>query len=408
MMWEKVILGELIEKHGGLIQTGPFGSQLHESDYSAEGVPVVMPKDIIDGKILENSTAKVSEEIYQRLRRHSLNIGDIVLPRRGDFNRRAIITEQEKGWLCGTGCLKISLSPAVVSPDYLFYYISQKEFVEYMEGQAVGSTLLNLSASIVEKFEIKLPSLPIQHRISNVLSRYDALIENYQRQISLLEAMAQELYREWFMRGRCPYVQAQVDELPDGWEEKKLEDIATDIRRIVKVQDLDPSTLYVGLEHLSVKSIVIRDWGTADDVDSDKLAFEKSDILFGKIRPYQHKVCLSHFDGICSSDTIVIQSLLETAQGFLMFTIFDEKFIDFADKISNGTKMPRAEWNVLRNYRVVVPTVDILERFEKIIRPIFSKIGNLQTQITRLRQMRDKLLPRLMSEQLDVPEQAVP
>lgn len=195
-MWEKVNLGDLVKQHGGLIQTGPFGSQLHEADYSEEGIPVVMPKDIIGGKISEESTAKISEDIYRKLKRHALKVGDVVLPRRGNFNKRSVITEREKGWLCGTGCLKISVNPEVLSPHYFAYYLSLSEIVEQLEKLAVGSTMLNLSAGIVERFEFPLPPILLQRQIAAVLGRYDELLANYQGQVAALEGLAQELYRE--------------------------------------------------------------------------------------------------------------------------------------------------------------------------------------------------------------------
>src|SRR5437667_6874396 len=109
MRWQERTLDEIIDEEGGTIQTGPFGSQLHQTDYQEEGIPVVMPQDIIDGRVDLNSVAKVSEEIANRLARHKLRVGAIVMPRRGEINKRAFVTEVEQGYLCGTGCIKIEL-----------------------------------------------------------------------------------------------------------------------------------------------------------------------------------------------------------------------------------------------------------------------------------------------------------
>lgn len=282
-------------------------------------------------------------------------------------------------------------------PRFVYYFLQTLRLEQYNSGAGVPT----LNRNDLDKLKIRIPPPPIQQRIAEVLGRYDDLIENYQQQIEILEALAQSLYREWFARERCPYAHYEEGaKLPVDWDEKCLDDIARETRRIVRVGNLEPSTPYVGLEHLSIKSIIIRDWGTAEDVDSDKLAFEKNNILFGKIRPYLHKVCLSHFDGVCSSDAIVITPTVENALSFVLFTVFDEKFIDFADRISNGTKMPRAEWSVLQTYKVVVPSDEVLAVFENLVSPILSKLENIQSQITKLRQMRDKLLPRLMSGQI--------
>jgi type I restriction enzyme S subunit len=107
MKWRETTLGEVSDQVGGIIQTGPFGSQLHESDYSTEGIPVVMPKDIIEGQIVTDSIARVSPSHVERLSRHKLRSGDIVYGRRGDIGRQALIRREQEGWLCGTGCLRL-------------------------------------------------------------------------------------------------------------------------------------------------------------------------------------------------------------------------------------------------------------------------------------------------------------
>src|ERR1700742_353191 len=107
--WRNVTLGELCDEDKGDIRTGPFGSQLHESDYCEIGTPVVMPKDIATGRVDEATIARVSLDHVERLSHHRLAKGDIVYGRRGDIGRKALVSEREAGWLCGTGCLRITV-----------------------------------------------------------------------------------------------------------------------------------------------------------------------------------------------------------------------------------------------------------------------------------------------------------
>src|SRR5205814_1626743 len=107
MKWRRSTLGEIVKRDRGLIQTGPFGSQLHRSDYQPDGVPVIMPTDIADGRVSAESVARVSEATADRLARHKLKPRTIVIPRRGEVTKRAFIRVEQAGWLCGTGCLKI-------------------------------------------------------------------------------------------------------------------------------------------------------------------------------------------------------------------------------------------------------------------------------------------------------------
>ena len=125
MTWSAATLGEIAERDGGLIQTGPFGSQLHQSDYVSDGIPVIMPKDITDGRVDAASVARVSEATANRLSRHQLRPRTIVLPRRGEITKRAFIRDDQAGWLCGTGCLQIALEGKHLLPEFLYYYMEQ-------------------------------------------------------------------------------------------------------------------------------------------------------------------------------------------------------------------------------------------------------------------------------------------
>lgn len=402
-MWEKVALGNLIKKYGGIIQTGPFGSQLHESDYSDRGIPVVMPKDIVDGKISEENIARVSTEIYRRLKRHRLNPGDIVLPRRGDFGKRAIITKKEQGWLCGTGCLKIFINPALVSPEYFFYYLGQRKVVDYIENQAIGSTMLNLSASIVQGFEVILPPLPIQRRIAELLGRYDTLIENYQRQIGLLEGMARELYWEWFVPGRCPYVQVQGHGIPVGWELVRFTDVI--------------SVLSGGTPKTSVQQYWDGDilWFSPSDAGNSFyiIATEK------KITELGLKNCNSK---LYPADTVVITARGTVGRCVLLgrpmainqsnYALIGKKLSQFfvyfktlelGEKLKKeaiGAVFETITVNNFENAEIILPPTNILGEFDRLIEPIFRKMRNCLEQVEMLRRMRDKLLTRLMSGEL--------
>lgn len=103
------MLGTLIESDGGVLQTGPFGSQLKQAEYASDGVPVIMPTDIENGEVNESTVARVPETTVERLSRHKIKAGGIVLPRRGAITKRAFIRPEQDGWLCGTGCIKIEV-----------------------------------------------------------------------------------------------------------------------------------------------------------------------------------------------------------------------------------------------------------------------------------------------------------
>ena len=286
-----------------------------------------------------------------------------------------------------------------------------------------GTNISNLNQDILNALSVPFPPLPTQRKIAGILSAYDDLIENSLRRIRILEEMAQNLYREWFVKfcfpghaeypppvgegkGEGPYrlVDSPLGKMPEGWEVATLGDLAAQVRRSVRSDEVDPDTPCFGLEHLPRKSITLADWGLAHDVQSTKLAFNRGDILFGKIRPYFHKVGVAPVDGLCSSDAIVIVPKDARFFSLVLECVSSEEFVDHATRTSQGTKMPRANWDVLAEYPVPVPTQPILGHFNTFVRDTVSQLLNLLFRNRTLRCTRDLLLPRLISGELDVSE----
>ncbi|MFO0734806.1 MAG: restriction endonuclease subunit S [Labilithrix sp.] len=171
-------LGDIVDEAGGVVRTGPFGSALHESDYTAEGSPVVMPKNLIAGRIDTSDIARIPDEVVEKLAQHKLSVGDIVYGRRGDIGRRAFIGKRQVGWLCGTGCLRISLPlGGPLHPRYLHEYLGKPDVVAGIAGAAVGATMPNLNTSILRAVPVKVPDTTTQSRFSEVALVNDDLIE---------------------------------------------------------------------------------------------------------------------------------------------------------------------------------------------------------------------------------------
>jgi type I restriction enzyme S subunit len=141
----------------GGIQIGPFGSQLHAADYRPEGIPSIMPRDIVGGVINRGSLERVSEEKAASLDRHRLAEGDILLPRRGDLRKRALVGPAEAGWLCGTGTVRVR-PKVTLDPSALYRAISTEAVNGWLSDRAVGATMPNLNTGIVESIPVRLPA----------------------------------------------------------------------------------------------------------------------------------------------------------------------------------------------------------------------------------------------------------
>lgn len=274
---------------------------------------------------------------------------------------------------------------------------------------AGGSAQPLLTQTTLKRVPTGVPPVETQRRIAGILSAYDDLIENNTRRIRLLEEMARALYREWFVHYRFPghkavqlVEHAELGAVPEGWEVGCLGSLAREVRRGVDPSNLHSDTPYISLGHMPKKSIALTEWGRADEVISTKLTFRRGEILFGKIRPYFHKVGVAPLDGVSSTDAIIIVPKEGIYFGYTLALVSSDPFIEYATTTSSGTKMPRADWKVLVKYPVALPSRPLMKQFDEIMRAKTELIINFIHMNNNLRRTRDLLLPRLVSGAIPV------
>ncbi|HVB33934.1 MAG TPA: restriction endonuclease subunit S [Patescibacteria group bacterium] len=426
--WEFTTLGDICQRGGGNIQTGPFGSQLHASDYVPVGVPSIMPTNIGENRIVEDGIVRITEEDANRLGQHRLRAGDIIYSRRGDVEKRALIREREEGWFCGTGCLKVRLGSGVVDPLFTSLFLGHPAIREWIVRHAVGATMPNLNTTIMSAVPFALPPLAEQKAIAAGLGALDDKIELNRRMNATLEAMARALFQSWFvdfdpvrakLDCRLPaaldpvtaalfpdlFQDSEIGPIPSGWTAGKLGDIGTNSRRGVQPSDIAPNTPYIALEHMPRRCIALGNWDDSADVASSKSSFKKGEILFGKLRPYFHKVGVAPFDGVCSTDILVLAPKSPEWFGFLLGHASSDELIQFTDLASTGTKMPRTNWSDVSSFKVTLPPKPISAAFTRIIQPMADLIHANLHQSRTLATLRDTLLPKLLSGELSVDRQ---
>ena len=301
--------------------------------------------------------------------------------------------------------LKALKPSAKIDPGFLFYYLqSQRHAIRDSATDASHGTK-KLESRVLESWPLPIPDLTEQYAIRDVLSAYDDLIENNRRRIQLLEEAARLLYREWFVHLRFPGHEhvAIKDGVPEGWERRTLGDLCKEIRETVKPEALEPDTPYIGLEHMPRRSISLGEWGTAEQITSSKHRFHEGDILFGKIRPYFHKVGIAFVDGIASSDTIVIRPCEHDLRNFVLMTVSSDPFVAVtAQTMREGSKMPRADWKQMQAYLTPLPPSGLLDNFDRSIQAIIEQLKSLSLTNQKLAQARDLLLPHLMNGEIIV------
>lgn len=406
MMWEIAKLGDISKN----IQTGPFGSQLHQSDYSECGIPVVMPRDLVGGKISEESIARVDKTHVERLCRHKIEVGDILYSRRGDVGRCAYVTKKEEGWLCGTGCLRVTIDSEKADSRFVFFQLQHPDTVGWVEKHAVGATMLNLNTTILSSVPIRLPALEIQKRIADILSAYDDLIENNQKQIKLLEEAAQRLYKEWFVDLRFPGHENTkiVDGVPEGWNECTVENFGT-----VITGKTPPTSNKEYYTNGKVPFVTIPDMhNVVYPLKTEKrLTIEGAQTQKNKYIP-PNSVMISCIGtvGLVSIATEVCQtnqqinSIILNNEDDLYF--FYESMLRMKDLLdglgSNGATMTNVNKSKLEKLIIISPSKDIVKQYNDVCKPLFESALNLSRKNVYLKNMREGLLPKLMSGEAEI------
>lgn len=404
MSWEKVKLGEI----SFCIQPGPFGSQLHNSDYADEGTPIIMPKDMVDGHIRHTGLIRVPEEHVARLQRHQVCAGNLMVARKGDVRKCVYITENENGWLTGSDCLKVALNENVCFPKYIYYQLRSPYIGRWLEQISIGATMPSINTGLLSGIEMYLPSLEIQRRIADILSAYDDLIENNRKQIKLLEEAAQRLYKEWFVDLRFPGHDHTkiVDGVPEGWEKTTVSNISSILRRGISPKYNDQAELMVINQKCIRQTVVTFDEARRQEKlfpeemnlqDSDTVICSTGAGTLGRVGQifgnYPQTTFDSHVTLVRAKSGFGKQYLfhfLKCCQSYLM---------GMGKGSTNQLELSR---RTIQDLEILIPLEEIGQMFESLVQSIHDKISAVNAEIDRLQSARDRLLPKLMSGEVEV------
>lgn len=415
-------LAEIIEEHGGLIQTGPFGSQLHQHEYTEQGVPVVMPKDIKGGRVDRSTVARISEQKAAELSRHALPRESIVFPRRGDIGKCALVSAEEEGFLCGTGCIKIEIPEKVLIPQFLFYHLNTQQTIEWLERNAVGTTMLNLNTKILGRLPIPRLDLITQKAIADILSAYDDLIENNRRRMVLLEESARLLYREWFVYLRFPgHEHANIIAgVPEGWKKATLSQFIESEEISLQTGPFGTQLRAADYTETGIPVINVRNIGYGSirhekleflpEMKAESLAMHRlvsGDIVFGRKGAVDRHVLVGPNEKGWMQGSDCIRLRVEKGDR-LSPVLLSIAFREEAHKkwmlgqCGNKATMASLNQDVIARIPVVVPSNEIHQMFVDLAEDILRQNAILGREADAAAEARDTLLPRIMNGEITV------
>ncbi len=412
--WQITTLGQICSEQGGSIQTGPFGSQLHTSDYKEVGIPVVMPTNIGDGGIDENGIARIDQSDVDRLSQHKLMLNDIVFSRRGDVTKNALISPHEVGWFCGTGCLKVRLgAERFANAKFISYSLRLPEIKDWLVRHAVGATMPNLNTSILSAVPMNLPPLSVQQEIADILGELDDRIALLRETNVTLEAIAQALFKSWFVdfdpvraniEGRLSegmdeataalfpdtFEESELGSVPRGWRVGTFSNVCTissgkrPLDRCDQASSTCLTPLYGGAGVMGYTSASL---------------FGEPKILTGRVGTLG-KVHIA-YPPFWASDNVLVITPKEEAT--FSFTLHWLKSVDVL-ALNRGSTQPLLTQKDLGAQRGVIPPSHVVAEFEEVVEPLYQRIQAQGVQAQTLASIRDSLLPRLISGQLRLSE----
>ncbi|MFA0479854.1 restriction endonuclease subunit S [Vibrio splendidus] len=406
--WEQALLGELIAAGDAVLQTGPFGTALKAEEYTETGVPLISVREIREGFIqLEDITPRVDSAVTARLPKFVLQEGDIVFARKGGVERNALITEREKGWFVGSDGIYLRLSKKY-DAKYFSYVMRSPQVKAWLLKNCEGTTMPSLNQKILARVPIFLPSKIQQEKIADLLFQYDEKITINNQINQTLEKMAQTLFKSWFvdfdpvkakMNGEQPkgmdtataslfpekLVESELGLIPEGWDAVQVGDI---------VQRLKPKKRYTKKQVEPYGKTPVYEQGASIllGFHNDDAGFDASPedpvFIFGDHTCITHLSC-SKFD--ISSNVIPLK-------GSVRPTIWTYYAIQGKQEFQEY----RRHWSEFIIKDVVLPPVELAEKYAELVTTKYLMMESLKRQSKELEQLRDTLLPKLLSGEIDL------
>ncbi|MCG5463443.1 restriction endonuclease subunit S [Micromonospora sp. MED01] len=393
--WRLTTLGDLCRSGGGGIQTGPFGSQLHASDYVPAGIPSVMPQNIGDNVILEDGIARINNNDAQRLSRYLLSEGDIVYSRRGDVERRALVRSHQDGWLCGTGCLRVRLAGSA-EPKFISYYLGHPEVRSWIVRHAVGATMPNLNTAILSGVPVVVPPANTQRVVGEVLGALEDKIAVNSRILAtateLAVAHGQRLLSE---AGGAEVSLGDYAEITKGVSYRSA-DLGAGENFLVTLKCVgrDGSFQQVGLKPYSGEHKGSQALESGDIVVAQTDLTQRAEVIGRPVRvvPLNPTGRL-----VASLDLVIVRPGPALSREVLIALLDSQDFRDHALSYCNGTTVLHMGARALPDYRFKMPDGVTVAAATEFMSPLLLKGDSAARENRTLVQMRDTLLPGLLS-----------
>lgn len=402
-----------IEEIGTVVGGGTPSTK--NPNYYGGNIPWITPKDLANyGKrYIQYGERNITDEGLKHSSAKLVPANTILMTSRAPIGYLAIAANEVS---TNQGFKSIICDKKVVSPKF-FYYLLQYE-MENIKSLGTGSTFNEISGKVVKNIEVNIPNIEKQKKIEDILDAVDEKIEINQHIIANLEELSQTLFKRWFVdfefpdEDGAPYkssggemIDSELDEIPKQWRVVKLETLIDNVKDRINSKLLNNNLPYVPIDLIPKRKLTFYNYKDGKEAKSSLIKFKRNDILLGNMRVYFHRVCLAPFDGVTRNTVFTLRPKDEKYTYYLISLINRDDFIEYASNNSKGSTMPYAVWEgTLDKVKIIHPPLNYLNQFNSKIKSNFELSISLLKQNRKLAILRDTLLPKLMSGEIEIPD----
>lgn len=395
------IIKDFLDKSEIEIKTGPFGTQLKAAEYQSSGTPVLNVKNLGFSTINAEKLDKVGAETVERLKAHLLKAGDIVFGRKGAVERHAFIGVNEEGWMQGSDCIRLRVKTDMINPRFLSYYFLTKEHRAFMISMCShGTTMASLNQKILEQICFPMPQRNIQDKIVDILEKIDRKIALNNRINDNLQQQAAALFESWFVN-LDPWNGVQ----PSDWENAPLGSFV-EIKRGGSPRPIQDYLSDSGLRWLKISDVTSLNSPFVLEIKEHI----KEDGLRKTVFLHAGELVLSNsatpgIPKILDVDTCIHDGWLYFPKSelskyylYLFFKHIRKELV----ALGNGSVFTNLKTDILKAFPATKADKSTLKEFDALVAPLFNAMLNADRENFKLAAMRDALLPKLMSGEVDV------
>ena len=353
--------------------------------FHGRGVKIVNMGELFAHPRLGSVDMRRIEVTVSELSRFELKTGDLLFARRSlvaeGAGKCSIVLRVDEPTVFESSIIRARLSNEA-DPLFFYYFFGSRFGAAALDSIRRQVAVAGITGADLRGLRVPIPPTRVQREIAAVLGALDDKIDLNRRMNEALFATV-------------------VADIEEGGR-AMFGDIADNVREIANPGDIQAETVYIALEHMPRRSITLAEWSGANSVASAKSRFQRGDILFGKLRPYFHKVGIAPGDGVCSTDILVLRPKHRELHALTLGIASSDAFVAHADATSTGTKMPRASWKDLARFEMAMPSSEALDRVNETARPLLARIAANIGESRTLAALRDALLPKLISGELRI------